>query len=102
MESIWNFFEVERNERGILERNIWKDDLVDVKKDVSGSYDLVMFTEAWIGRWDLFAYEVYGETELWWAVPVANDVMNVFVESSAGAILKVPKADRIIEWLRWR
>lgn len=100
--EIWDTISVEVNARGIAERNIWSVDLVDVKKNIKRKYDLVMFSEAWIGRWDLFATEVYGDQYLWWVVPVVNDLMNLFKEPKEGTILKVPNVNDVLEFLAFR
>lgn len=101
MAEVWEKAPVEVNGLGVEERNIWNFDLVTLKKRILRGMQYVMFTEAWIGRWDLFAYEVYRDQYLWFVVPVINDVMNLFVDPAAGVILKVPHALDVIEWMKW-
>lgn len=100
--EIWDLVRVERNARGVEERNIWDFDLVEFKKWMKRKFDLVMFSEAWIGRWDLFAFEVYGDQYMWWVVPVVNDLMNLFEEPRVGVILKVPNVFDVLEFLAFR
>lgn len=101
MAELWGKASVERNGLGVLERNIWNIDLVDLKRHIVRPVQYVMFTEAWIGRWDLFAHSLYNDVYFWWVVPVVNDVMNLFIDPPAGYVLKVPHALDVIEWLRW-
>lgn len=100
--EIWDLVRVERNARGVEERNIWDFDLVEFKEWMKRKFDLVMFSEAWIGRWDLFATEVYGDQYMWWVVPVVNDLMNLFEEPGVGTILKVPNVFDVLEFLAFR
>ncbi len=95
MIELWEKFEL-----GKGEVNIWGKDLTDFKKRlVVGGEQGFLFTEAYIGRWDLIANEVYGNPYYWWVIPLANDVMDLFDPEFVGQILRVPRADVIWEWL---
>ena len=94
MQEIWTKFP-----EGKGEVNIWARDLVDFKKAVRRGLNFWVFTEAYIGRWDLVADELYGDVYLWWAVPVVNDILDLFGGELAGQFLKVPQYMDVWEWV---
>ena len=55
--------------------------------------------EMWIVRegdmLDLIAYEVYGKHEWWWAIAVANNILNPLRELKVGMKLKLPDPSEI-------
>lgn len=51
------------------------------------------------GRPDLLAYELYGNTELWWVVPEANQMVDPITEMVPGAELRVPSKSRVMNIL---
>ncbi len=96
MQEIWSIFPVEK---GKGEVNIWSKDLVEFKKSLKRRMGLWTMTEAYVGRWDLVAEELYGDVYLWWVVPLVNDVLDLFEPSLIGAFLKVPAYQDIWEWM---
>ena len=99
MQEIWTVFPVDK-EKG--EVNIWSKDLVDFKKAVKRRVGLWTMTEAYVGRWDLVANELYGDVYLWWVVPLANDILDLFAPSLIGAFLKVPAYQDVWEWMAFQ
>jgi len=94
MREIWSKFPAGRGEV-----NIWARNLVDFKRSLKRREGLWVFTEAYIGRWDLVAYELYGDQYLWWVVPLANDIIDLFSSKLVGAFLKVPDFRDVWEWI---
>lgn len=84
-----------------VEVNIWSRDLSDFKRFVRRVDRGVVFTEAYIGRWDLLASEVYGDPYLWWVLPLANDILDLFAPELVGEILGVPGRDVVWEWMNY-
>ncbi len=100
MKEIWDIFDVETNASGVQEVNIWAKSICGLKNSIKRPVQNIMWSDAWIGRWDLLADNVYGNVYLWWAVPVVNDVMNIFHDPSAGAVVSVPDRYDIWEYMR--
>jgi hypothetical protein len=96
MQELWTVFPVDK-EKG--EVNVWSKDLVDFKKAIKRATGLWTMTEAYVGRWDLVANELYGDVYLWWVVPLANDVMDIFSPNLIGAFLRVPAYQDVWEWV---
>lgn len=99
MREVWSIFPVDR---GKGEVNIWSKDLVEFKKALKRGMGLWTMSEAYIGRWDLVANELYGDVYLWWVVPLANDVLDLFAPSLIGAFLRVPAYQDVWEWLAFQ
>jgi len=100
--EFWDLMEVEVNDRGEKEVNIWARGIADIKNAVKRRVARYMWNDSWIGRWDLFAYEVYKNQYLWWVVPVVNDILNPFVEPASGAIVEVPDLMDVWEYIKFR
>jgi hypothetical protein len=96
MQEIWTIFPVDKSKGEV---NIWSKDLVDFKKAMKRQIGLWTMTEAYIGRWDLVAHELYGDVYLWWAVPLANDILDLFAPSLIGTFLRVPVMQDVWEWM---
>jgi hypothetical protein len=96
MQELWTIFLVDRSKGEV---NLWAKDLVGFKRALKRQMGLWTMTEAYIGRWDLVAEELYGDVYLWWAVPLANDVLDLFEPGLIGAFLKVPAYQDVWEWL---
>lgn len=92
--EIWSIFPKEGGDVNFLMKS-----LADMKKYIRREVKYIMFTEAWIGRWDLLATEVYGDPYLWWVIPVVNDIIDLFDPELVGAILKVPHAYDVWDFL---
>jgi hypothetical protein len=99
MQEVWTIFSVDK---GKDEVNIWSKDLVDFKKALKRQMGLWTMSEAYVGRWDLVANELYGDVYLWWVVPLANDVLDLFSPKLIGAFLKVPASQDVWEWLAFQ
>ena len=60
--------------------------------------------ERWVVRegdmLDLIAYEVYGKHEWWWAIAVANNILNPLRELKVGMVLKLPEPLEIERFVR--
>lgn len=54
------------------------------------TYETEGDTQVW---WDNISFELYGTPNLWWVVPLFNDVVNPFEEIEPGQNLKVLKPD---------
>jgi len=96
MKEIWEIFP--RNE---TEVNIWAKPLSEFKKRIRRPVSIMLFTEAYVGRWDILAYEAYQNPYLWWVVPVANDIINLFDPKLIGSFLKVPHYLDVWEFLEF-
>lgn len=92
--ELWDLFPVEGGER-----NLWMKNLAEFKKCIKRPVRYIMFTETWIGRWDLLAVELYGDPYLWWVVPAANDIMDLFSPELVGVTLVVPHAYDVWDFL---
>jgi hypothetical protein len=99
--EIWDIFKIEDNARGVREVNIWSKGIASVKRRVRREPTKIMWTDAWIGRWDLVADQIYKNSYLWWAIPVINDVMNVFIDPASSSILEIPHRFDIWEFLKF-
>jgi hypothetical protein len=95
MQEIWTVFPKDNEKKEV---NIWAKNLVDFKKAVRRPIKLWTMTEAYVGRWDLVAEELYRDVYLWWAVPLANDILDLFAPELIGMFLKVPSYQDIWEW----
>jgi len=51
------------------------------------------------GRMDLISFKVYGNTKLWWAIAIANQIEDSLVEPVSGKTLKIPSPTAIKRWL---
>ena len=96
MQEIWTKFP-----EGEGEVNIWARNLVDFKKTVNRGLNFWVFTEAYVGRWDLIADELYDDVYLWWVVPVVNDILDLFGSELVGQFLKVPQYADVWEWMNF-
>jgi len=99
--EFWDLMKVEENDRGVKEVNIWARSIAEIKGSIKRKVQKVMWTDAWIGRWDLLAWELYRNQYLWWVVPVVNDVFNPFIEPSAGVIVNVPDLMDVWEYIKF-
>ena len=101
--GLWDFAKKVKNDRGEVEKDIWSMELSEIKGIArKREVERIMFTEAWIGRWDLFSYKVYGSADLWWVVPAVNGITNPFVEPVVGVVVEVVHKYDVLEWLLWR
>jgi hypothetical protein len=96
MQELWTIFPVDRSKGEV---NIWSKDLVEFKKAMKREVGLWTMTEAYVGRWDLVANELYGDVYLWWVIPLANDVLDLFGSELIGAFLRVPAYQDVWEWM---
>lgn len=62
----------------------------DALTDISffDTYETEGEREVW---WDNISFEIYGTPNLWWIIPLFNDVVNPFEEIEEGQNLKVLK-----------
>jgi len=51
------------------------------------------------GRMDLISQKVYGNTKLWWAITIANQIEDSLVEPISGRTLKIPSPTAVQKWL---
>ncbi len=56
---------------------------------------LLVLPAGFEGRPDLLSYEVYGTTDYWWVICLANDIIDPFEQFKAGKQIKVPVFDNI-------
>lgn len=60
--------------------------------------------EAWVVKegdtLDLVAYEVYGRHEWWWAIAVANNILNPLKDLRVGMVLRLPDPMEIERFVR--
>ncbi len=99
--EIWDIFSVETNAQGVQEVNIWAKSICGIKNCIKRPVQNIMWSDSWIGRWDLLADNLYGNVYLWWVVPVMNDVMNVFYNPSAGSVVNAPDRYDIWEYMQY-
>jgi hypothetical protein len=99
MQEVWSIFPVNKKKGEV---NIWAKNLVSFKKAVKREHGLWTMTDAFVGRWDLVGDNIYGDVYLWWAVPLSNDVMDLFDPELTGAFFKVPAFEDVWEWFAFR
>jgi len=51
------------------------------------------------GRMDLIAFKIYGNTKLWWAIAIANQIEDSMSEPVSGRTLKIPSPSAIKKWI---
>ena len=51
------------------------------------------------GRLDLIANRIYGNTRLWWAIAIANNIEDTLTEPIANTSLKIPSINAINRYL---
>jgi hypothetical protein len=51
------------------------------------------------GRMDLIAHKIYGNSKLWWAIAIANQIEDSLVEPTSGRTLKIPSVTAVQRWL---
>lgn len=56
-------------------------------------------TQPMVGRLDLLAYDLYGNSELWWAIAELNNLVDPITEVTLGVQLRVPRRDRLFNIL---
>lgn len=95
---MFDIFPVVKNQKGELERDLLIKNITDLKKFLKRSVRKVMFSEAWIGRWDLFSYEVYRRSDWWWCLLVVNDIIDPFDPNLIGSVMIVPNYKDIWEF----
>jgi hypothetical protein len=96
MKDIWSVFPVENGEV-----NIWAWDITEFKQAVKRPMSLFAFTEAYVGRWDLLAENLYNDSYLWWVIPIENDIMDLFNPQLVGEFLSVPAYEDVWEFLEF-
>lgn len=47
------------------------------------------------GRLDLLSQYQYGTTELWWVIALVNNIVDPFVGSAVGDVLRIPRKERL-------
>jgi len=99
MQEVWSIFPVDKDKGEV---NIWSKNLVSFKKAVKRPQGLWVMTDAFIGRWDLVANDIYGDVYLWWVLPLANDIIDLFDPELTGVFFKVPAFEDVWEWLAFR
>lgn len=50
-------------------------------------------------RWDLLAYNFYGDSNLWWVIAIFNEIVDPFYHLQSGNILKIIKSNYVPEIL---
>lgn len=55
----------------------------------------VTVIQRYVNRWDLMAYDYYGDARLWWVIPQASMVVDVCSGPALGQILRVPNKSRV-------
>lgn len=61
-----------------------------LKQRLSRPPKYYMLSEAYIGRFDLVSFDVYGSPYYWWAILVVNDIKNIWDKNLVGSIIKCP------------
>jgi hypothetical protein len=97
VKELWEIFPRENDEL-----NIWSKNISEFKKHIRRPTSIVLFTEAYVGRWDILANEIYQSPYLWWVIPVANDILDLLDPELVGSFLKVPHFLDVWEWMEWR
>ena len=59
------------------------------------NYDRCVVKATDLGRIDLVANRVYGDSSLWWAICMVNSISNPMEDLEVGDILLLPKKDSI-------
>ena len=69
---------------------IWRKPTIDMT-----GYSRHVVRENDIGRIDLIANRLYGDSSLWWAICMVNAISNPLEDLVVGMILKVPRKEKI-------
>jgi hypothetical protein len=56
---------------------------------------IVAVTQPFEGKLDVLAYELYGNTELWWVIAELNQIVDPLTEIKLGLQLRVPTKERL-------
>ncbi len=58
--------------------------------------DIVYAVEnAYVNRLDLISVVFYGEARWWWVIAMYNNILDPYVEVTAGTVLLIPSQDRL-------
>ena len=63
------------------------------------SDSVIEVTQTMVGDLNTLSYELYGTTELWWAIAELNHILDPMTEVVAGLQLRVPNRDRLFNIL---
>jgi len=83
---------VERTHRGVNVKDlISSEEWATVSDDLSRTPSkLAIIPAGYEGRPDLLAYKIYGDSELWWAICAANNIVDPLEQLVAGKQIIVP------------
>jgi len=81
------------------ERNFARYPLSYIKKFVKRPVTRYLFGEYYLGRFDLFSYDVYQTPYYWWAILAYNDILDQWDESLVGRIIECPHVQDIQDFL---
>lgn len=68
-------------------------------QQVFPSYDdtFISVSQRYVNRWDMLAYDYYGDARLWWVIPQVSAVANPCYGPALGQILRVPSKTRLMK-----
>lgn len=53
-------------------------------------------SQRYVDRWDLLAYDLYGDARLWWVIPEVNAVIDPSLGPSLGQTVRIPTRTRVL------
>lgn len=63
----------------------------DFSEVIPQSEDLLIeIDQRYLGRLDLLSYDVYGDSDLWWIIALANDIVLIPTDVRLGMTVRVP------------
>lgn len=96
-----NFKANTRYTNGIIATNRSSKDFLVLRKPLnleeSSTDTFIVVTQQYEKRPDLVANQVYGKSELWWAIYEFNNIKDPFFDLRAGQILRIPSVERVLE-----
>lgn len=97
MNPIRSYFDIASVD-GKLEPDLLSGQLQNFVATLPSLQGTVFFDVAFVGRLDLLAYRVYGETRLWWVIALANGIDDPFDDSLAGQLLVIPSLTDVFKF----
>jgi nucleoid-associated protein YgaU len=96
VENLENIFKVYQDEGDLYFYNLLE--TIHFPQDLPDSY-FIQYNVTYGDTWPFISYKVYGDTRLWWAITMANNIINPTLPLEPGTLLKIPNVEVISEIL---
>ena len=53
-------------------------------------------SQRYVNRWDLLAYDLYGDARLWWVIPEVNAIIYTSTGPTLGQTVRIPSRTRVL------